>query len=154
LIGPLVLRTDGAARGNPGPAGAGAVIEDAQGTVLRELSKFLGSRTNNQAEYEALLLGLRTLITELGDADRPHVTATLDSQLVVRQLEGVYRVKEPELQGLYRQVRGLIARLGSFEVRHVPREENRNADRLANAAIDQELERSRDGTESIATEEA
>ena len=113
----LVLRTDGAARGNPGPAGAGVVIEDADGAVLREVERYLGSRTNNQAEYEAL-----------------------DSELVVRQLAGRYRVKDPALRALYEEAEALIARLPAFAVRHVPRAQNQRADRLANQAIDSALE--------------
>jgi ribonuclease HI len=135
LTSGLVLRTDGAARGNPGPAGAGVVIEDERGNVLRELACYVGTRTNNQAEYEALVLGLRSV---LEDPPRPPgaVTACLDSELVVRQLEGRYRVKDPELQALFARAARLIGRLPSFRVRHVPREENRRADRLANFAID------------------
>jgi ribonuclease HI len=139
LSGGLVLRTDGAARGNPGPAGAGVVIEDADGKVLRELDRYLGSRTNNQAEYAALVLGLRSLLD-----DPPHrasaVTACLDSELVVRQLAGRYRVKDPALRALFEEAEALIARLPGFVVRHVPRAENQRADRLANRAIDSALE--------------
>jgi ribonuclease HI len=142
----LVLRTDGAARGNPGPAGAGVVLEDAKGRALRERSCFLGSRTNNQAEYEALLLGLRELLKGALGAGRTHVTAFLDSELVVRQLEGAYRVRDPELLVLHEEVRALIARLGSFRARHVPREENRRADRLANEAIDRAVSGAEDAT--------
>ena len=135
----LVLRTDGAARGNPGPAGAGVVIEDADGAVLREVERYLGSRTNNQAEYEALVLGLRSL---LDDPPRKGaaVTACLDSELVVRQLAGRYRVKDPALRALFEEAEALIARLPSFVVRHVPRAQNQRADRLANQAIDSALE--------------
>ncbi len=134
----LVLRTDGAARGNPGPAGAGVVIEDADGTVLRELYRYLGSRTNNQAEYEALLLGLRSL---LDDPPRPAaaVTACLDSELVVRQLDGRYRVKDPALQALHGDTLRLIGRLPGFRVQHVPRTRNERADALANQAIEEVL---------------
>ena len=142
----LVLRTDGAARGNPGPAGAGVVLEDAKGRALRERSCFLGSRTNNQAEYEALLLGLRELLKGAPGAGRTHVTAFLDSELVVRQLEGAYRVRDPELLVLHEEVRALITRLGSFRARHVPREENRRADRLANEAIDRAVSGGEDAT--------
>jgi probable phosphoglycerate mutase len=134
----LVLRTDGAARGNPGPAGAGVVIEDTDGTVLRELHCYLGSRTNNQAEYEALLLGLRSL---LDDSPRPGaaVSACLDSELVVRQLDGRYRVKDPALQALHGETLRLIGRLPGFRVQHVPRIRNARADALANQAIEEAL---------------
>jgi ribonuclease HI len=142
----LVLRTDGAARGNPGPAGAGVVIEESGGEVLRELERYLGSRTNNQAEYEALLLGLRSLVEDPPRRGAP-VTACLDSELVVRQLAGRYRVKDPDLRSLFDEAAALIARLPAFDVRHVPRTENRRADHLANRAIDSALERTEDANE-------
>jgi ribonuclease HI len=134
----LVLRTDGAARGNPGPAGAGVVIEDADGTVLRELHRYLGSRTNNQAEYEASLLGLRSLLDDPPRSGAA-VTACLDSELVVRQLDGRYRVKDPALQALHSDTLGLIGRLPAFRVQHVPRTLNERADALANQAIEEAL---------------
>lgn len=135
-----VLRTDGAARGNPGPAGAGAVLEDANGRVLREVSEYLGSRTNNQAEYEALLLGLREALDEAGPrAPEIRLDVVLDSELVVRQLLGRYKVRDAELRGLFDETRGLASRLGAFTPRHVPRERNARADELANQAIDRAL---------------
>ena len=135
----LLLRTDGAARGNPGPAGAGVVIEDASGAVLREIERYLGIRTNNQAEYEALVLGLRSLLDDPPRGDVP-VTACLDSELVVRQLAGRYRVKDPALRARFEEAEALIARLPAFTVRHGPRSGNERADRLANRAIDSALE--------------
>ncbi len=139
-----MLRTDGAARGNPGPAGVGAVLEEGDtGRLLRELSAYVGSRTNNQAEYEALLLGLRAALEDEPAGPRPppppRVRAFLDSQLVVRQLQGRYRVKDPELAVLFAESRRLIERLAGFECRHVPREQNQRADELANEAIDAHL---------------
>lgn len=135
-----VLRTDGAARGNPGPAGAGAVLEDVNGRVLREVSEYLGSRTNNQAEYEALLLGLREALAEAGPrATETRLDVVLDSELVVRQLLGRYKVRDAELRGLFDEAWRLASRLGAFAPRHVPREQNARADELANLAIDRAL---------------
>jgi ribonuclease HI len=130
--GRLTIHTDGAARGNPGPAGAGACIRDEHGTVVSEDCRYLGEATNNVAEYEALLLGMERA-KELG-ARRIEMCA--DSQLVVRQLNGEYRVRNPALQRLHARVQQLESEFDSVEYRHVPRAENRAADRLANRAID------------------
>lgn len=128
----VVLRTDGAARGNPGPAGAGYVIETPSGTPIDEGHAYLGRLTNNQAEYEALLLGLEAVDPDPGT----EVVVYSDSELLVRQLNGEYRVKSPGLRERYRRVRRYLERAGAFVVRHVPREENAEADALANQAID------------------
>ena len=130
--GRLTIHTDGAARGNPGPAGAGACIRDEDGAVVSEDCRYLGEATNNVAEYEALLLGMERA-KELG-ARRIEMRA--DSELVVRQLNGEYRVRNPALQRLYARVQQLESEFESVEYRHVPRAENRAADRLANRAID------------------
>ena len=130
--GRLTIHTDGAARGNPGPASAGACIRDEHGAVVSEDSRYLGEATNNVAEYEALLLGMERA-KELG-ARRIEMRA--DSELVVRQLNGEYRVRNPALQRLYARVQQLESEFESVEYRHVPRAENRAADRLANRAID------------------
>jgi ribonuclease HI len=132
-----VLRTDGAARGNPGPAGAGAVLEDGEGRVLRETAEYLGSRTNNQAEYEALILGLQEALDEAGArAAETRLDVVLDSELVVRQLVGRYRVKDAALRPLFEEARLLASRFGAFAPRHVPRGQNARADEMANLAID------------------
>lgn len=128
----LTIHTDGAARGNPGPAGAGAFIQDAAGEVVSEDCRYLGEATNNVAEYEALLLGLERA-KELG-ARRLEMRA--DSELVVRQVRGEYRVRNPALQRLHARVVQLASEFESVEYRHVRREQNRDADRLANRAID------------------
>jgi len=130
--GRLTIHTDGAARGNPGPAGAGAFIQDEDGRTVSEDFRYLGEATNNVAEYEALLLGMERAI-ELGAA---HVEMRADSQLVVRQVCGEYRVRNPVLQKLHARVLALEARFASVEYTHVPREQNRDADRLANRAVD------------------
>ena len=128
----LVIYADGAARGNPGPAGIGVVIEDERGQVLKEVSQFVGRKTNNQAEYMALIQGLEAVAEYQADA----VLARLDSELLVRQLRGEYKVKSPLLKPLMRQVRELLARYKVVGIEHIEREYNRAADRLANRAID------------------
>ncbi|MFQ5513003.1 MAG: ribonuclease HI family protein [Myxococcota bacterium] len=130
----LRVYTDGAARGNPGPAGAGVHIEDETGAALDEASLYLGEATNNVAEYRALLLGLERAGT-LGAA---RVEIRADSELVVRQMTGQYRVRNPALQVLHRRARELERGFERVDYVHVPREQNLAADRLANRAIDGE----------------
>jgi ribonuclease HI len=127
-----VLRTDGGARGNPGPAGAGFVLEDPTGSVVADGGKFLGIATNNEAEYEALRWGLESA---LGCGVRS-IEVRADSELVVRQVLGVYRVKNARLAPLHAQVMVLLGRFESHRVMHVRRAENQLADDLANAAMD------------------
>ncbi len=126
------LRTDGGARGNPGPAGAGFVLQADDGTLLAEGGRFLGECTNNVAEYEALVWGLATA----RDVGVARITVLSDSELVVRQLTGVYRVKHANLKPLFLRAIALLREFESCDVRHVRREENAEADRLVNDAID------------------
>ncbi len=126
------LFTDGASRGNPGQAGAGAVLFDAAGQELAARSLYLGECTNNVAEYRALLLGLQTAL-EQGCV---RLEIRLDSELIVRQLQGRYQVKNEGLKPLFQEVKSLLARLESWAVAHVPREQNKRADQLANQGID------------------
>jgi ribonuclease HI len=128
-----VLWSDGAARGNPGPAGIGAVLKTPDGEVLFSGSRYLGHTTNNVAEYEALLLGLRAA-RELG-VEQLEVRA--DSELLIRQLKGEYRVRSPGLRPLFEQARGLISTFAGVKLVHIRRELNGEADRLANAGIDE-----------------
>ena len=123
---------DGAARGNPGEAGCGAVILDDAGSVVKELSCYLGHATNNVAEYEALLMGLE----ELRRLGKKKIRVQSDSQLLVRQLNGQYRVKDEKLKHLFDRARNLLGEFDPIRVVHVPRESNKLADRLANQAID------------------
>jgi len=123
---------DGASRGNPGPAAIGAVIKDEQGRLLARVSRRLGIMTNNQAEYRAIIAALEKAIS-LGARQ---VAVNSDSELVVRQINGRYRVKKTELKPLHQQVKQLQGRLEDFTITHVPRQQNREADRLANAALD------------------
>jgi ribonuclease HI len=128
----LVIYADGAARGNPGPAGIGAVIEDERGRILKEISQFVGHKTNNQAEYMALIQGLEAAAEYQADA----VQVRLDSELLVHQLRGEYKVKSPLLKPLRNKVRKLLAGYKVVGIEHIERQYNRAADRLANRAID------------------
>jgi ribonuclease HI len=132
---PRVLRlfTDGAARGNPGPAGIGLVIEDGSGARLWGGCAFLGKATNNQAEYEALIAGLRKAVA--WNPDR--VDVYLDSQLVVEQMTGRWKIKDPQLQTLAAEAKRLLNSFPAVQVKHVPRTKNSSADALANRAIDE-----------------
>ncbi len=132
LLKKFILYTDGAARGNPGPAGAGAFICTEDGVAVAEIAEYLGETTNNVAEYKGLLFGLERLIA-LGAKD---VEVRADSELMVRQLNGQYKVKHPNLIPLYREAQGLLRKIPSFKIVHVRREQNKDADRLSNEAID------------------
>lgn len=132
-----LLMVDGAARGNPGDAGCGAAIYDENGIVVKELSRYLGRATNNVAEYEGLLMGLEALI-ELGPKN---VIVQSDSQLMVRQLNGEYRVKDEKLKALFDHAMRLLRQFDSYRILHVRREMNKLADRLANLGIDQAIKR-------------
>ena len=126
------LFTDGASRGNPGQAGAGAVLLDAEGRELAARSLYLGECTNNIAEYRALLLGLQIALEQ----GCTQLDIRLDSELIVRQLQGRYQVKNAGLKPLFQEVNKLLARLESWTVAHVLREQNRRADQLANQGVD------------------
>jgi ribonuclease HI len=129
----LLIHTDGAARGNPGPAGAGAVLRDAaDGSLVAEIATFLGVRTNNYAEWTAVELALEEALAH----GARQVDLRTDSELVARQIAGRYRVKHPDLKPIHARVMALLARFGGYTVGHVPRELNREADRLSNVAID------------------
>ena len=123
---------DGGSRGNPGPAGFGVYIQDENGGVVAELSEFLGRKTNNFAEYSGLLAALQFAI----DNDHPRLKVISDSELMVKQLKGQYRVNSPELRPLYDEAKRRIAKLEAFQPQHVLREKNKQADRLANLAMD------------------
>ena len=123
---------DGGARGNPGPAGYGAVIHDPHGKKIAELSEYLGHHTNNYAEYQGLLGVLRFAIEHQIEA----LNVVSDSELMVRQMKGIYKVKHPELRRLHEEAQLMVGRLRHFEIRHALREHNQIADRLANMAMD------------------
>ena len=128
----ILIYTDGAARGNPGPAGAGAILRDSDGTVLAEIAEPLGHATNNVAEWTAVLLA----VEEARRLGATHVDLRMDSQLVARQISGMYRVKHPDLKPIHAAVMDLLRTLDGYTVGHVPRELNKDADRLSNVAID------------------
>jgi ribonuclease HI len=123
---------DGGARGNPGPAGYGVVIHDPSGRKVAELSEYLGHQTNNYAEYQGLLAALGYALANGIKA----MKIVSDSELIVRQMKGVYKVRHPELRRLYDEAQQLARKLEHFEIRHALREHNRDADRLANEAMD------------------
>ncbi len=127
-----ILYTDGASRGNPGPAAIGAVIKDGQGRVLGKISRRIGRTTNNQAEYQAVIAALEEAI-RLGVAG---VVIKSDSELVVKQINGRYRVKNQALKPLHQRVKELQSLFQSFAIASIPRCQNTEADRLGNAALD------------------
>lgn len=128
----LLINTDGAARGNPGPAGIGAVLKDEAGKVVFEISEYLGERTNNQAEYMALIRAL----TKAAEAGAEEINVFADSELMVKQVKGLYKIKNEGLKPLFDEVKSLIRKFKGVNVSYVPRERNREADKLANKAID------------------
>jgi ribonuclease HI len=128
---------DGGARGNPGPAGYGALIQNHEGMVIAELSEFLGMRTNNYAEYSGLLGCLQYAL----DHNHPRLRVVSDSELMVKQIQGKYQVKSPDLKPLYDEAKRRIAKLEAFEITHALRHKNKDADRLANEAMDRGMKR-------------
>ena len=126
----MVINADGAARGNPGPAAIGATIKDEQGRIIARISQRIGIATNNQAEYRAVIAALKEAI-RLG---AKKVDISVDSQLVVRQIGGRYRVKNAGLKPLFQEVKRLAEQLEAFTVAYVPRNQNTEADSLANMA--------------------
>lgn len=136
----FVIYTDGGSRGNPGPAGAGAVVTDDTGVVIKEAHRALEMMTNNEAEYQAVILGLETIKRAVGKArvGVVQIEIRLDSELVVQQLSGKYQIKEPSLQLLFMKIwNARVATFPHLIFTHIPREKNRRADWLANRAIDE-----------------
>lgn len=129
------LYTDGASRGNPGPAGVGVLLLDEKGRPLLKLNRFLGRTTNNEAEYQALIDGLKAA----EKLKLARLSIFLDSELVVKQLQGEYRVRNPRLKPLFEEVGSRLQRLGNYAIMHISRERNGEADRLANEAVDRGL---------------
>lgn len=130
----LTVNVDGGARGNPGPAAIAAVVRDGTGEVVAERGERIGRATNNVAEYRALLLGIE-LATELGAEELELIG---DSELIVRQVEGRYKVKHADMKELHAEVKRALAPFGSWSIRHVKRAENADADALVNQALDGE----------------
>src|SRR2546423_7402043 len=134
-----VAPSDGGARGKPGPAGYGVVIQDESGRKVAALSEYLGHQTNNFAEYQGLIAALEYALKHGSKA----LKVISDSELLVRQIKGIYKVKNPTLQDLHARARDLIARLEWFAIGHAMREHNQEADQLANEAMDKGMGRSR-----------
>ena len=128
---PWSIHTDGAAKGNPGPDGAGWLIRDGQGRILSRQFKYLGPGTNNEAEYQALIGALEEALALGGRT----VTVHSDSELMVRQLKGEYRVRSPHLKDFFNRAQDLLRRFQEYVILHIPREQNREADLLANQAF-------------------
>jgi ribonuclease HI len=126
------LFADGGSRGNPGPAASGAVLFDEQGEVIREVGTFLGIATNNVAEWTGLLTGLEAAL----DMGIDEIAVRLDSELVVKQISGAYRVKHEGLIPLHAKAKVLLRRFAHTDIRHVPRKQNAAADALVNRVLD------------------
>jgi ribonuclease HI len=134
----IIIYTDGGARGNPGPSGIGVVIQGADGEVLKEISEYIGTQTNNFAEYEALIVGLKECKKMFGEKLREmQIEVRMDSELVVRQLSGQYKVKEPSLKEQFAKIATIrLEDAPNIVFTHVPREKNAHADKLVNKALD------------------
>ncbi|MEK7580000.1 MAG: ribonuclease HI family protein [Patescibacteria group bacterium] len=132
----FILYTDGGARNNPGPAGAGFVIQGKKGEIVATGKKYLGERTNNEAEYEALILGLKKAL----ELEIKEIQVLMDSELVVRQMNRDYKVKDLELSKLFLKVWNLAGQFKKISYQHIPREKNTLADGLVNEVIDEGLE--------------
>lgn len=131
-INRLIINTDGGARGNPGPAGIGVVIQDGQGKVLKTQKEYIGETTNNQAEYQAVVKGL-----QLAKQFKPkEIEVRLDSELVASQLSGEFKLKNPEFQIWFIKIWNLKQDFKKVVFKHIPREQNTSADQLVNQAID------------------
>jgi ribonuclease HI len=128
------LFADGGSRGNPGPAASGAVLVDPNGVVIEEVGRFLGRATNNVAEWTALLIGLEAAI----ERGLRVIDIRLDSELVVKQMRGEYRVKHVDLQPLFHRARALVREFDRIDIQHIPRKLNARADAVVNAVLDQE----------------
>ncbi|MDD4995950.1 MAG: ribonuclease HI family protein [Patescibacteria group bacterium] len=135
----LIIYTDGGARGNPGPAGSGAVIYDSQMNVIKECSKFFEKATNNQAEYEALILGLG----KAKELKATEIDFYSDSQLIVEQLNQRYKIKNPNLGVLFIKIWNLSQSFKKVNFYHIPREKNKRADKLVNEVINKNINLSR-----------
>ncbi len=131
----LIIYTDGGARGNPGPAGAGVIILNEQNKIISRHKKYLGAQTNNVAEYRALILALE----EASNLGAETLKINMDSELIVRQMQGRYKIKEPTLKILAQEVFKLMQKFKNVEFNHVFRESNKEADKQVNQAIDEAL---------------
>ncbi|WKZ15267.1 MAG: ribonuclease HI family protein [Candidatus Jettenia caeni] len=133
----LIIHTDGASRGNPGKAGIGIVIYDKEHHIIEEACRYIGKSTNNVAEYRSMILAAQKAIHH----NAKRVIFKTDSELLVRQLNGIYRVKSASILPLYNELMALLHKISVWKIQHVRREENIHADALANQGIDDSLER-------------
>jgi ribonuclease HI len=131
----MTLNTDGGSRGNPGPGACSAILKDRNATIVGKASKFLGLCTNNEAEYQGLLLGLELAIKHNAD----DLEVLMDSELIVKQLNGKYRVKEPRLKPLFDKVKEMTQNFDAICFISIPRERNKEADTLVNTVLDQQM---------------
>lgn len=133
-----ILYTDGGSRGNPGPAGIGVVICNEQGETLKKYGEPLGETTNNEAEYQALIFGLKKLKQVFGKdvMKKAHLEIRMDSELIVKQMSHQYKIEEPNLQQLFLKVWNLMLDFGPIKFTAIPREQNKEADALVNRALD------------------
>lgn len=140
----IIIYTDGGSRGNPGPAGVGVVISLGKGDILKRYSKDIGERTNNEAEYEAVIFALSKVKQLFGKekSKEIEIEINMDSQLVARQLNGEYRINEEKLFPLFIKIWNLKMDFGKISFLEIPREKNKEADRLANEAMDKKETRS------------
>ncbi len=127
----MTINTDGGARGNPGPGACGAVLKDINGIILERRGKYLGVVTNNQAEYEGIILGMELALERKIEC----AEFLLDSELIVKQLTGLYRIKEPKLIALYQKAKELAAKIPEIHYRTIPREQNKDADQIVNKVL-------------------
>ena len=135
----LIVYTDGGARGNPGPAALGVVIQDAKGQTIKKYGEALGVKTNNEAEYAAVVSALKKIKALYGGAktEKMAIEMRMDSEFVMKQLNGEYKIEEERLFPLFIKVWNLKMDFGKISFSHVPREKNREADRMVNEALDQ-----------------
>lgn len=136
-----LIHTDGGSRGNPGPAAIGVVIEKEGGGLKKEYGEFLGQATNNEAEYQAVIFALKKLKQLAGkkEAGEAKVEIHVDSELLARQINGEYKVSDEKIQKLFLELWNLKLDFGEVTIKHIPREDNKGADRMVNYALDKEL---------------
>lgn len=134
----FIIRTDGGARGNPGPAAIGAVIENERGRVMKEISDYIGETTNNEAEYRAAITAFKKLKAMIGKekAKKAEIRVLADSELLVKQMNGEYKIENASMQKFFLELWNLKVDFGKVSFQAVPREQNKAADRLVNQALD------------------
>jgi len=139
----FVIQTDGGSRGNPGPSAIGVVIKSTDGSLKKEYGEYIGITTNNDAEYQAVIFGLKKLKHLIGKekAGHAHIEVVTDSELLERQLNGHFKIMDPKIQQHFMELWNLKVDFGDVAYRHVYREDNQDADRMVNAALDKETNR-------------